>query len=620
MAPRRPRIYLPPVVRRASGLLLPRASTVARDAPSLLATPRPSAPANAVVLVGEPPSDLDGMMVAPDAEALNLPQLGFDDLQEVLREVPAEGACILLGGLAAAVWHIGFDRARHRELAEDLFDGRPVLANMLQFFAEDEQHLLFNEQHIYVLLRLVLQHGRDAGDAPLGDQGLDALLTSLVSVGGLIQGSGTPDDDTRLIDWVPWLTRMGAYFHRPNIGHEIARARALFSEIQDDTDREGPSWCDLQAWMEEDLAPLDDQVTYGYAMAASTRAFDENVQAKERLRAVLPLPDMLPGKAAEKLAKASSASVQEFRQMFAQDGDTVDHVIWDRAPFERRPFLRLHGGGVMLLSPRFLRSWMGEGIYYRLLDDAQRRRDPVRPDRKASKRFTEHHGVLIEEYVARAAQATHAVQQRAGVVRISREQRYTGRSGTEQKTPDLFLSYALDAVAIEVTGGRMTRRARVISDPAPMLEDLRRRVLEKLVELDDALMDILQGVADIPDLDRGVLRNVWPVVVVPSMVLQTDGLWAHLRADAPQISTRHAALRPPTLLSLEDFERLLSVVETGQGFSALLAMRAGSEYAQMPVSRFLAARFPRIEGRGTYLNGHLDLLNESVRQRWSTGE
>ena len=60
---------------------------------------------------------------------------------------------------------------------------------------------------------------------------------------------------------------------------------------------------------------------------------------------------------------------------------------------------------------------------------------PRRPARKATLRFTQFHGELMERYVQRLAERSHADQLRARVVHFSPEQRYTGAQAASARAP-----------------------------------------------------------------------------------------------------------------------------------------------------------------------------------------
>jgi hypothetical protein len=352
-------------------------------------------------------------------------------------------------------------------------------------------------------------------------------------------------------------------------------------------------------------------------MAAFTKALDEDAPTTERFIGVVVeglLDGNLPPDEVQRLVGAVSASRDEFRAAFEASGDTDDHLLWDRAVFEQKPFLRLDDGRLVLLSPRFLHAWMGEGQYYRLLDSAARRPDPARPKKKATLRFTRFHGELVERYLYRLTEATHDVGIAAGLVRVSPEQVYVGRDGTESRSPDLILDFTTDLVVIEITGGRPNRRSRVISDPALMLKELDDRVIGKLEELDAALADVLDAVVEIPALNLELVERAWPIVIVPSTIVQSQVLWDHIHERSPDLFHGHRALQRPTLFSFEDYEAAMGAVESGKALPVLLAERAGGLYATMPPSHYFAARVRGLD-RPAYLNEQLRALGDDVATR-----
>jgi hypothetical protein len=612
-----PGVVVPGLVRRDSGLLVPSAfASPPGTARSPFLTLPPSAlPERTLFIAAEPPSDLVAMFVAPDPEALGQGTPSLDAVCALLREVPVEPAVFGLSALAAAAWHAGTDQVKHLALAEEVFVNRPVLAQLRAFLADDRHHVIFNEQHLTILMRLLLIHGAD-GDprADLTPAQIDSMLIALLAVGGLPSRYGDPEESgEQPMGWVPWLVRSGLYFDRSNVGSDQGRAWALFIDLAAEADPNAHNWVNLATWAADDLAPIAEQLAFGYALGAFSKALQEDVPTKDRFIGIVPeglLADNMPAAQVARLIAASSATRAEFTQLFAADDD-VDHLLWDRTPFERFPFLRLSDGRLVLLNPRFLLSWMGEGVYHRLLTSATSRPDPARPAKRATLRFTRFHGELMERYVERLAERSHSDQVRAGVVRICPEQRYVGRHGSEQKSPDLILNYATDLVAIEVTGGRPARRTRVLSDPSLIEKELDDRIIGKLAELDQALVDVLSGTAGIPGLELELVERVWPVLIVPSTIIQSDVLWAHIEGKAGELFDHHPALQAPTLFSIEDFEAALAAVETGAGLPMILAARARSPYRRMPPSHFFQRHY-RTTRRPAYLDEQLRLAGDEA--------
>jgi hypothetical protein len=117
-------------------------------------------------------------------------------------------------------------------------------------------------------------------------------------------------------------------------------------------------------------------------------------------------------------------------------------------------------------------------------------------------------------------------------------------------------------------------------------------------------VDVFDGIVEIPDLNLALVERVWPVVIVPSTIVQSEVLWDHIRERSPGLFQSHSALQPPTLFSFEDYEVAMGAVEAGKGLPMLLAERAGGLYATMPPSHFFAARVRDID-RPRYLNEQL---------------
>ena len=493
----------------------------------------PEIPEGTLLVVGEPPSDLDAIWVAPEAEALGIPPVSLGTVDELLADLPFEPAMMALSVISGSTWFAGNDQSKHLSLAEEVFGtGRPIYKKLREFVAEGPNHLIFNEQHLTVLMRLLITGPASAGDGmrELTDEEVDTLLMALVGVATPIAEAGnSTSDPAQPTDWVPFLVRSGLYFDKSNLGSDQGRAHALFVDLFGQADSTGHRWCDLAGWMAKDLASLQEQLGFGYAMGAWTKALDDDGTLVERKIAVVPdglLAERLPAETTAKLVAAISA---------------------DRAELARR----------------FIEGGESEGFYYRLLDSARERMLSSSPSRTMSRRFTEFHGQLMEGYVLALTEDSHREQRRAGLATVSGEQKYTGADGSESLSPDTVIAYGTELVAVEVTGGRPARRARVLSDPNEMLEVI-RRVIAKMEELDDAIDDILAARVNIEDVNLTLLERVWPVIVVPSTILQSEMLWSHIETEAPDLFD-DSRMQPPTLLSIEDYEHALGVVEQGQG-------------------------------------------------------
>jgi hypothetical protein len=580
-------LFLPGEVQRPSGLWTPV------DLPP--AQPPPEIPEGMLLVVGQPPSDLDAFAVAPCAEDLGIDPLTLDQVNELISGLPFEPAMMALAVFSAGAWFAGADSAKHLALAEEVFGtGRPIIKKLREFSAAGPKHLLINEQHLAVLMRLLITGASSDADGlrQLEDEEIDKLLGAVVAIADPINaGNDRATERGSPATWAPYTVRAGLYFDQSNLGNDHGRARALFVDLFGVVDPESHRWCDLAAWMEEDIVGFADQMAFAYAMGSWAKALDGDISLGDRMVAVKReglLENQLPAEATKRLAGAISADRAELVERFAEAGDSFDHLVWDRAPFEQRPFLRLRDGRMILMNPRFLHAWMGEGFYYRLLDSAAARSLSDRPGQSMSRRFTAFHGELMERYVLHLTEDSHRHQRRAGLATVAGERLYTGADGSESRSPDVTVAYGPELVAIEVSGGRPARRARILSDPAAMQEAI-DRVVAKLGELDRAIGDILAGRVEIDGVDLEMLERIWPVVVVPATILQSEMLWHNIEAQAPGLFTQ-PLMKPPTLFSIEDYEHTLGIVELGQGLPSLLGGRLDSIYRTMPPSHFFAAQ------------------------------
>jgi len=579
-----PRLTIPAGSIHPSGLWVP-IQMEARQ-------PIPQIPEGSLYVAAGPPSDADGVYVAPDSEALGFAPTDLDSVRSLLDQLPFEPAMFALSMMNASAWFIGHDQAKHLELAQNIFGDGWFLEKLKAFVAESPHHIIFNEQHVTVLQRLLITSAASDGQGlrDLFESEIEALLRALIAIADPIASSGhraTAEGDPTT--WVPFVVRSGLYFDKSNLGSDQGRAYALFVDIFSEADRDQHNWCDLGCWMSEDLASFLSQLGFGYAMGAWSKALEEETNATERRVAIVTdglLSNQLPPETVSRLVDAIGASRGQLAESFSTAGESLDHIIWDRAPFEQRPFLRLEDGRLILMSPRFLHSWMGEGFYYRLLDSASRRPLPGHTGRTQSRRFTEFHGDLFEEFVLRLTTESHRVQISVGIAEVCGEQTYLDNDESESLSSDVTVALGPDLVFIEAAGGRVARRARILSEPSEMLEVV-DRIVGKMHEVSGVIDDYLDGLIEIGSVESQDVARIWPIVVIASPVLQSEFLWGYI-ADRISEAFVDARVQPPTLLSLDEFEQLMALVEEGRGIPDLLANRLGSAHANLPPARYFA--------------------------------
>jgi hypothetical protein len=594
-------VYVPALIRHRSGLWVPNEPVGPRTLPAIsgdgLISSNPSVTVD------------DSFRIPATPDALGLEEPSLAEVEEHLSQLPFEPVMRGLSTMMAAVWFARADQAKHLRLAEQFFGSGQLLQRLRKFQSEDKHHLVFSEQFIAMLMRMLI-----VGAAPEGlRDDLDEEQTALFQRVMLDIGSRQIIDAeeygpiSERATWTPYLLRMGLYFDRPDVASDWGRTHALFVDIISEIETSAHNWCDLQGWLEEDLAPLGDQLAFGFAMASWADVVDEDRDLTNRRRG-FTIEDLEAGRqlnaaTLEPLTAAISADRTELAASFEAAGKRRGQLLWDRVPFEQKPFLRLKSGELVLMSPRFLYAWMGEGFYYRLLDSATRRKPPSGRSETAAPRFMALHGELMEKYVGHLTKESHADQVRAGILQISSDQPYTGTRRTRLRGPDLVLAYLDTLVVIEVTAGRAARRARVLSEPGATLEAA-HRLIGKMRELDRAVNDILQGRLDVAGLDLARLKRVFPVIVGPSAFMQTPNLWEYIEAESSGLFGG-PALSPPTLFALDEYEKALWLVEQGKTLAWFLELRQATEAKHMSPGNLLAFNFRNV-GRPRYLERQID--------------
>jgi hypothetical protein len=150
----------------------------------------------------------------------------------------------------------------------------------------------------------------------------------------------------------------------------------------------------------------------------------------------------------------------------------------------------------------------------------------------------------------------------------------------------------------------------VLSDPSLIEKELDDRVIKKRAELDRALVDVLDDAVEIPGLRLDLVEKVWPVLIVPSTVIQSDFPWSYRGKGTRPV---HAPSRPPAgdAAQHQDIERALAAVETGAGLPAILGSRMARSIAgcRRPISSSASSR---AEHRPVYLDEQLRLVGDEV--------
>ncbi len=530
----------------------------------------------------------------------------LDQIIALVREIPFEAGMTHLAPIAADVYHHPFDRDQQLKLARRVW--RPQLAEPIaDVVSASRSRLVFDERYITILQRLLIEHADDS-DAAMTDEQQTLLTVLLLAVPVALDDDAPPvaDPDRPSRDerdaWTYFTLQSGVYAERVDPMQAIARSRGLYIDaLQDPTLSIEIARCPFDDWMREDHegAGLADQLAGGLALAAASGALDDDLSLEDRLTRHLGEGFLAQSNVSDEEARtlrSVSATRDELREAFAKEGTTPQHVAWDRVVFEQHPFLRTANGRLQLISPRALVSWFTDGLYYRGLDAANRRRHPNPSKAAAGKTLVHGYTSLIgrasEVYVRRVARQAHARPIEAGAVEVLPEREY--RVGNNRKdSSDLYVVQPPEITAVEIYSGRLPRTARISADPEDMERATTKMVVDKLNELHRAIKDVLDGHVAIPGLEMTPVKRIWPVVLLTGHgLLTTPILWGLVRDQLAPGAFSDPRVGPPTLCDLDDFELLLGLVEKGETLPALLCRFHASPFAEMPPRNWLSDQFP----------------------------
>jgi hypothetical protein len=535
-----------------------------------------------LMIVGRRPSSFEQMRVFLDEESVGLPTSTPAEVEGLVGHLSFETPMVGLAQMAAAVSHIRGDTAAQVELAETIFASRRILTGIKKMAREVGDHLeVFPEQQIASLQRLLVLHARDGDGGPREQEIFDRALLAVAAFTAE-ENLGPIDGDEERARWLAYLIKNGTYHRVEETLGSMIRPQILLGDIASSEARiADPDYCDVDAWLREDLGfGLAEQFTLAMGIFGVSHAFDEARELRDR--AVVGaeiLPELITriGGDVERGIDLLSAPREWFAEEFStRQVSGTETAAWDRIPFEMRPLLRLSDGALLLLSPRAIESWVGEGFYHRALAAARARGD--------APRFQRFYGRLIEDYVVALLADVHPEPAPAGVGRISGEQSY-GRKGQKKKSPDVAFDGGTDIVLFEVTSGRFTLDTVLDGSPEAAMKDLARLLFEKASQLSRRIDDLIAGEWAPPGSDQAHVRRIWPVVVTAD-VLQNEHLWDEIRERLDSV-LRQPRVQRLTVLDLADIELLVALVEEEHGLLELIAGKAQSPYAELDLRRYV---------------------------------
>jgi hypothetical protein len=558
------------------------------------------------------------MAVFADESAAGLPVSSPAEVGGMVRSVPFEAAIRGVARLTAAVYAFEWDPDAQLRLAEQIFGQGSVLDHLRGFVGREAPHgRVFAEQNFMMLQRLLIDHARRAPiSTPLTEN--EGLILSRLVLGVTAINSHLPEqaqsNTAQLGDWLPFFIQNGAYNRKARPMGEMARAQDLFARIAKLPKLQASTHaCPIDDWMVEDYGlTIDEQLTMGFALSAMTHAWEKDETAGSSCYIERQSVDDLLVKLGwedrwERALGAIAAGREILQSDFAQYGDSLSNLAWEVRPFMRHPFLSLEDGGLLLLSPRAVLSWLSEGFHYRLLDSAQRR---AGKGRKLSRDYTAFVGELVEEYALELIRSVYPGERPVGGGRVYGEQPYGRKRGNKKgadKTSDIAIDFGLDLVLIEVSGSRLRAETLLSGDMQSVTDDLERMVIKKVRQLDHCIHALVAGRAQIPaegaEIDMRRVERIWPVVVTAGNLTQTGALWQYIHSKTEGILNQ-PKVQPLTLLDIDDLEALCGFIERGHVMQNMLAAKTTPPYRELELAvwvRHDPAAPPEDQARPSYV-------------------
>jgi hypothetical protein len=612
--PRRPRIDLPAFSENAAGVYVPASvgAGIIQDLESAFAgVPTDLLPSAQPLIVRQRPSTMEQMWVYPDDEALGW-RADRAGLEALVALLPFEPSFLAVSRFQAVLHHVRTDPTAQLGLARELIGDERLLARLQRWVRGAPNRVIFSEQHMHVLQRLLLERAKPVDpDVPATREERSLLLRALFDVRVIIDElaraleEGTPTAH----EMVAYLVQNGAFYAREADRHLLARAYSIY--ITQRRAVEDPR-LPLDDWARADSGlTLEEQFTAGFIAYAASKALDAESPAYER--------SLIDPKAAYRLSalkekvgaivRLLATSREEYADEFRAGDQTADDLAWAIAPFLNHPFLVRPDGNLVLTSPHALSHWLTSGLYYRSLASAKSRSTP---GNDLSYLFTSYAGSLHERHAMAVAKAAHPGERHLpGSGRIFGEQEY-GPAARRRMTPDIVIDLGLDLVAFEVRSGYLTNQTRVAGGLQAVEADLDRLVFKKMNQIGDRIRDLLDGTAVLDGVDATVIQRAWPVLVSAD-ITQSELLLDWIDERLPD-TLRAARVRPLTLLDIEDLELLMALVEDGFSLVEILRAKNGGPFRQLEFRRFVREAPGYSEDHySSYSAAEYDRLGEAMR-------
>jgi hypothetical protein len=512
---------------------------------------------------------------------LGLSETSLPDLRSMVGRLPFEGAMRHVALLMARLEPRLNDPAGHWEIAQQFYGSRPDLLSAYQrVLSKHPTRTVFSPQPLLLLMRLMLEHARHEPMRELTESEFHLLQDSVLGAHSAMEvaldAMGLPTRDAILA----YELQAATLFRRPQLLEEMARHQELLRLASaDDRLKDPKNRVPVAAWLAVSGVAADEQWALGFGLSAITHAFVDPVRphalaphVDDLLRRLgLPEPPLsLP---------VIAASRAELDAAFRALGGGDETLAWETRPVKSKPFLQLTNGDLLLLSPSWLLSWLGEGFHYRALAQAQRE------SKATSAKYTRLAGEAVERYALDLAEAAVVAPDR-----VFGEQSYDKGGGKKTSDVAVVAGDGRDLVLFEIHARRVAATAAVSGTAAEASMEVSRLLVEKADQLGPCVSALLEKRATYPGTKIDDIERIWPVVVSVGHVMQTTNLWGYIRSSMDvrkAASLAQSRVQPLQLMDIEDYEKLMGLVEAGESLPGMLAHKVNGPYRERDFAAWL---------------------------------
>jgi hypothetical protein len=523
---------------------------------------------------------MDQMGVFIGEAELGRAETSLRDLRRMVGRLPFESPMLYVAVLAARLGPRLNDPAGQWELAEQFYASRgDLLAAYGEVLRANPDRVIFSPQPLMLLMRLMMEHARHEPMRDLTEAEIrlvqDSVLGAHSAMEVTLDAMGLPSRDSVLA----YELQAATFFRRPQYLEEMARHQEFLRLATEDKRLlDSANRVPVAEWLADYGVTADEQWAMGFGLSAITQAFGDSVTPRALAAHVDDLLTKLGQSETSRNLPVLAASRAEFNAAFSALGGGDETLPWEVRPFKSTPFLRLTNGDLLLLSPDWLLSWLGEGFHYRALRQAQREGNAI------SATYTRFAGEVVELYALDLARS--AVTSPDAVFA---EQRY-GRNDSERTSDVAVVSGSTDLVLFEIHARRVAATAAVTGSAADATMEVSRLLVEKVDQLGPSIGALLNEQATLPGIDIKHIKRIWPVVVSVGHVMQTRNLWDYVREsmdDRKAASLADPRVQALQLMDISDYEKLMGLVEAGENLPKILGHKVSGPYRERDFAAWL---------------------------------